>query len=193
MTAHVIPCPLFSTVLCSAPEQLYINVTSSLIHLIRCTQQDWRKDLFDSEPAPSQDIVRTISGDIEPSTSEATKMTNIEKGLYLLHSVRVVGQRQRTPYYPFQLLNSTGLPLQFATVSSSPSQVYVSSSSFLRHSQQVVRSNIRESEWKLVEPDQQVPFDCRSNSKMRHKVGRILKHQQIVSLLFVNILCQCGS
>jgi len=135
--------------------------------------------LFDLEPAHqplSQDIVRTISGgDTDPSTGEATNMTNIEKGLYLLHSVRVVGQRQRTPFYPFQLLNSTGLPIQFATISSSPSQVYVSSSSFLRHSQQVVRSNIRESEWKLVEPDQQVPFDCRSNSKMRHKVGRLLK------------------
>lgn len=161
----------------SAPEQLCINVTSSLIHLIRCTQQDWRKDLFDSEPVqppPSQDIVRSISNDADPSISEAAKMTNIEKGLYLLHSVRVVGQRQRTPYYPFQLLNSTGLPLQFATISSSPSQVYVSSSSFLRHSQQVVRSNIRESEWKLVEPDQQVPFDCRSSTKMRHKVKIII-------------------
>ena len=163
--------------MCStAPEQLYINVTSSLIHLLRRTQEDWKKDLFSSEPDPSpslQGFVRSISNNEQDIvTSEPAKMTNIEKGLYLLHSMRAVGQRQKTPFYPFQLLNSTGLPLRFATVSSIPSQVYVSASTFPRHSQQVVKCNRRESEWRLVEPDQQVAFDCRINSKMRHKVEK---------------------
>jgi len=164
----------FSSCCFTAPEQLCVNVTSSLIHLLRRTQEDWKKDLFNSDPdlSPSQqELVKTFSGnEQDTATNETAKMTNIEKGLYLLHSVRVVGQRQKTPFYPFQLLNSTGLPLQFATMSSIPSQVYVSASTFPRHSQQLVKGNLRESEWKLVEPDQQVPFDCRTNNKMRHKV-----------------------
>lgn len=162
--------------ICSAaPEQLCVNVTSSLIHLLRRTQEDWKKDLFNPELDPSssqQDLVRTLSGNEQDTTltNEATKMTNIEKGLYLLHSVRAVGQRQKTPFYPFQLQNSTGLPLRFATVSSIPSQVYVSASTFPRRSHQLVTGNLRESEWRLVEPDQRVSFDCRINNKMRHKV-----------------------
>ena len=121
-----------------------------------------------------QELVRSVSGSEQDAvTNETTKMTNIEKGLYLLHSVRAVGQRQKTPFFPFQLLNSTGLPLRFATVSSIPSQVYISASTYPRHSQQLVKGNLRESEWRLVEPDQQVAFDCRINNKMRHKVRRI--------------------
>lgn len=163
----------------TAQEQLCINVTSSLIHLLRRTQEDWKKDLFDPEVDQSssqQELVRTPSSNEQDTTltNEATKMTNIEKGLYLLHSVRVVGQRQKAPFYPFQLLNSTGLPLRFATVSSTPSQVYVSSSTFPRRSQQLIKGSLRESEWRLVEPDQRVPFDCRVNNKMRHKVREVL-------------------
>ena len=164
----------------TAPEQLCINVTSSLIHLLRRTQEDWKKDLFNPEVDPSsssqQELVRSLSTNEQDTmlTNEATKMTNIEKGLYLLHSVRVVGQRQKTPFYPFQLLNSTGLPLRFATVSSIPSQVYVSASTFPRRSQQMVKGNLRESEWRLVEPDQRESFDCRINNKMRHKVRVML-------------------
>lgn len=168
---------LVCTVTCefpTAPEQLCINVTSSLIHLLRRTQEDWKEDLFNSEVDASssqQELVRTLSGNEQNmQTNEAAKMTNIEKGLYLLHSVRVVGQRQKAPFYPFQLLNSTGVPLRFATLSSTPSQVYVSASTFPRRSQQLVKGNLRESEWKLVKPDQQVAFDCRINNKMRHKV-----------------------
>ena len=121
------------------------------------------------------ELVRPVSGNEQDMvTNEPTKMTNIEKGLYLLHSVRAVGQRQKTHYYPFQLLNSTGLPLRFATISSIPSQVYVSASTYPQRSQQVVKGNLRESEWRLVEPNQQVPFDCRMNSKMRHKVNFVI-------------------
>ena len=121
-------------------------------------------------------MVRTTSSNEHDATqiNETAKMTNIEKGLYLLHSMRAVGQRQKTPFYPFQLVNSTGLPLRFATVSSIPSQVYASASTFPRHSQQLVKGNLRESEWRLVEPDQRVSFDCRINNKMRHKVINVL-------------------
>ena len=168
----------FLVVCSTAPEQLCVNVTSSLIHLLRRTQEDWKKDMFDPEVDPSSsqhELVRMVSSSEQDTvTNETTKMTNIDKGLYLLHSVRAVGQRQKAPFYPFQLLNSTGLPLRFATVSSIPSQVYISASNYPRHSQQLVKGNLRESEWRLVEPDQQLAFDCRTSNKMRHKVRRII-------------------
>ena len=50
--------------------------------------------------------------------------SRVERGLALLHSVRFVSQtRQRTKFVPFLLRNSTGLPLKFATLTSTPSEV----------------------------------------------------------------------
>ena len=50
--------------------------------------------------------------------------SRMERGLALLHSVRLVSEtRQRSKFIPFLLRNSTGLRLQFATLTSVPSQV----------------------------------------------------------------------
>ena len=52
------------------------------------------------------------------------KVSTMEKGLALLHSVRFVSEtRQRTRFVPFLLRNNTGLPLKFATLTSVPSKV----------------------------------------------------------------------
>lgn len=56
---------------------------------------------------------------------EERKVSTIEKGLALLHSVRFVSQtRQRMKFVPFLLRNNTGLPLKFATLTSVPSKVH---------------------------------------------------------------------
>ena len=55
---------------------------------------------------------------------EPRPVSNVEKGLALLHSVRFVSQtRQRTLFVPFLLRNSTGLSLRFSTLTSVPSKV----------------------------------------------------------------------
>ncbi len=56
--------------------------------------------------------------------TEKSRVTPMERGLALLHSVRFVSQtRQRTRFVPFLLRNNTGLPLKFATLTSVPSKV----------------------------------------------------------------------
>ena len=50
--------------------------------------------------------------------------SQMERGLALLHSVRLVSEtRHRSKFIPFLLRNSTGVRLQFATLTSVPSQV----------------------------------------------------------------------
>ncbi len=147
----------------SAKEQVNVNMTSSLIHILRITQDSWTRDLQQqqprttpsSRPSPSSssslvatptshthitstaDILMThrrspsgrvlydetdSGGAIEGA--EKLKVTPMERGLALLHSVRFVSQtRQRTRFVPFLLRNNTGLPLKFATLTSVPSKV----------------------------------------------------------------------
>ena len=120
-----------------APEQLCVNITSSLIHILKTTQASWRQDLQGgqngSKPSTEQQVLkfqthrRTGSGKLVPeegSREPSRAVSNMERGLALLHSVRFVSQtRQRTRFVPFLLRNSTGLPLHFSTLTSVPSQV----------------------------------------------------------------------
>lgn len=146
-------------------------MTSSLIHILRITQDSWSRDIqqhhpkppASSRPSPSPssssassqpatptshtnslvpyttaDILkthrRTTSGRVlfdegpdggaEIEGGEKSRVTPMERGLALLHSVRFVSQtRQRTRFVPFLLRNNTGLPLKFATLTSVPSKV----------------------------------------------------------------------
>ncbi len=124
-----------------ATEQLCVNVTSSLIHILKTTQASWRQDIQTGQNGERIDTEqqlrqlqthrRTNSGRVvpddfsigaEPSSLKA--LSRVEQGLALLHSVRFVSQtRQRARFVPFLLRNSTGLPLQFATLTSLPSKV----------------------------------------------------------------------
>ena len=130
---HVHHCPLAS--LLSAPEQLCVNVTSSLIQILKITQASWRQDFRSDQSANAKKQIlqklpthrRTASGRLVPdegSSESSRAVTNMEKGLALLHSVRFLSQtRQRSRFVPFLLRNSTGLPLRFATLTSVPSKV----------------------------------------------------------------------
>lgn len=127
------------TSLSPAPEQLCVNITSSLIYILKTTQASWRQDLQNEQIGNSssakeqilklQTHHRTLSGGAkavpEEEGSEPSKVVStMERGLALLHSVRFVSQtRQRMRFVPFLLRNSTGLPLRFATLTSVPSKV----------------------------------------------------------------------
>ena len=72
---------------------------------------------------------RTGSGrshDLSHDPTSPMMSSQVERGLALLHSVRLVSEtRQRAKFIPFLLRNSTGLRLEFATLTSVPSQVRV--------------------------------------------------------------------
>ena len=114
-----------------------MNVTSSLIHILKVTQASWSQDLKRSEDLVRSSSIepvvaahrRTGSGRVvledgslgDPQSKAISKM---ERGLALLHSVRFVSQtRQRSKFIPFLVRNNTGLPLHFATLTSVPSKV----------------------------------------------------------------------
>ena len=121
----------------TAPEQLCVNVTSSLIHILKATQASWTKDIQNNRNGDRSDTKkqvlkfqthrRTGSGIVVPEESfneSSAAVNSMEKGLALLHSVRFISQtRQRIRFVPFLLRNSTGLPLRFATLTSVPTKV----------------------------------------------------------------------
>ena len=131
-----------------AKNLLNVNVTSSLIHILRLTQASWSRDLQHNQDQSSAGSVSSLSssntdfvrshhrtasgkmagtGDWESEEGGAEKkVSTMERGLALLHSVRFVSTtRQRSKFVPFLLRNNTGLPLMFATLTSVPSQVSV--------------------------------------------------------------------
>ena len=65
-----------------------------------------------------------MSHDLSAGGQDGNTVSRVERGLALLHSVRFVSEtRQRSKFIPFLLRNNTGLPLQFATLTSVPSKV----------------------------------------------------------------------
>jgi vacuolar protein sorting-associated protein 13D len=115
-------------------ERLCVNITSSLIQLLNVTQSSWRQDLrrrlreegggTQLEDVRIKSHRRTGSGRSHDQSHDPMMSSQMERGLALLHSVRLVSEtRQRSKFIPFLLRNSTGLCLQFATLTSVPSQV----------------------------------------------------------------------
>ncbi|CAI8000256.1 Vacuolar protein sorting-associated protein 13D [Geodia barretti] len=122
-----------SSTVSAASERLCVNITSSLIQLLNVTQSSWRQDLrrrlreegggTQLEDVRIKSHRRTGSGRSHDQSHDPMMSSQMERGLALLHSVRLVSEtRQRSKFIPFLLRNSTGLCLQFATLTSVPSQ-----------------------------------------------------------------------
>jgi vacuolar protein sorting-associated protein 13D len=162
----------------TSPEILNINLTTSLLHLLKETQTSWLADV---------QIDNTTSGlSQNDKENQLLKLRNkaagndrsIHQGLSLLHSVRFISQsRQRSKYIPFALSNSTGLPLRFATLTSLPSKVLFTSS-LQQSSSSTFNVMLKAPDnWTYVQPGEEMPFDFVSRQKIRHKVG---------------VVCGCG-
>ena len=155
----------YLSVLCLAKNEFLVNVTSSLIHLIRVTHSNWSQDLFGSEN-------QNESG----SGIALPPKVSLPRGLAFLHSVSQFNQQtKRTAFVPYLLRNSTGLPLKFAQMASLPNVVVTVGSSplsgnstFLNPSRElssptgqslIVTSLEETSEWRSVSPGEEVPFN----------------------------------
>lgn len=100
-------------------------------------------------------------------------MTNVQQGLTLLHSVRFISQtRQRNQFVPFVLHNSTGVPLQFSTLTSLPAKVLFNPTAILQQRTQSSTSmeSMQSLSWETVKPGEEMPFDFASGRKLRHQV-----------------------
>ena len=74
--------------------------------------------------------------------------------------------RRRQMFTPYKVRNLTGSPLWFLTVTMSPSSV--NSGSF--HSQKIDDAYIQATDWKMVPPNEEIPFAFYRREKIRHKV-----------------------
>lgn len=146
-----------------AQDTLNINVTSSFLLLVRDTKASWSSDISDTQK------------DIKMASATHNDQDKVQKGLALLHSVRIISQsRQRTKFIPFSLVNSTGLPLKFVTLTSLPSHVLFNPSALLqspRASLATETNRATPTAWIEVEPGQETLFDFVSRQKIRHKVS----------------------
>ena len=170
-----------------APEQLNINLTSSLLLLFKETQASWSSDLqIESTHEQKEKQLlrlhhrsssREINKDEGATPSEEKhQVANVQQGLALLHSVRFISQsRQRTKFIPFVLRNSTGLRLRFATLTSLPAKVLFNPSTLLQSPKDggsILSSGLATPTcWIEVRPDEEKPFDFVSRQKLRHKVS----------------------
>ena len=160
---------------CIAPEILNINLTSSLLHLLKDTQSNWSSDFhIDRDFSHKQNEQELL----KIQHKKENKTVDVQKGLALLHSVRFISQsRQRTKYIPFVIKNSTGLPLKFATHTSLPAKV-VFNPSVLLSSPTNSSINLTAGPpagppaiWTTVLPNEETSFDFISHKKIRHKVN----------------------
>ena len=111
----------------------------------------------------------------EDTLSSPPPVTNVQQGLTLLHSVRFISQtRQRNQFVPFVLHNSTGVPLQFSTLTSLPAKVLFNPTAILQQRTQSSTSmeSMQPLSWETVRPGEEMPFDFASGRKLRHQVCR---------------------
>ena len=185
-----------------APEQLNINLTSSLLLLLKETQASWSSDLqIESTHEQKEKQLlrlhrRSSSREINKDegatpSGEKHQVSNVQQGLALLHSVRFISQsRQRTKFIPFVLRNSTGLRLRFATLTSLPNKVLFNPSTLLQSPKDgspILSSGLATPTcWIEVQPDEEKPFDFVSRQKLRHKVSA-----SIILYIYIHLHLVC--
>ena len=160
----------------SAQEQLCLNLTSSFLHLVQETNSNWQQDFFNDQDASrhhEQNLIRLnqLSSTREDTLSSPPPVTNVQQGLTLLHSVRFISQtRQRNQFVPFVLHNSTGVPLQFSTLTSLPAKVLFNPTAILQQRSRSSLESVQSLSWETVKPGEEKPFDFASGRKLRHQV-----------------------
>ncbi|XP_028393538.1 vacuolar protein sorting-associated protein 13D-like [Dendronephthya gigantea] len=161
-----------------AADRLDLNITSSLISMIQTTLKNWSDDYY----GPAFLDPSSNKRDAGPQQDDAQSESNSSDVPTLGHF------RKRAPFVPFLLQNQTGCSLHFATVTSSPSKVVMTTTGLVFsgrvHNSNISDSSKKLSEWRELQPGDEVPFEFKqSREKQRHKETHELKvHQLVVQL-----------
>ena len=158
------------------------------MQLIRTTHSSWSEDLFGSEDNGTGGSTRHLA---RLQQSSSVKLSEMPRGLALLHSVGHLSQQSnRAQFVPYLLKNNTGLPLKFAKMTSLPNVVVMvgsspspGSSAYLNPmrsvtggtSQSLLVTSLEEtSEWWEVPPGGQIPFDFETTrNSIRQRVSEL--------------------
>ncbi|ELT97897.1 hypothetical protein CAPTEDRAFT_149660 [Capitella teleta] len=152
-----------------ADEVLNLNLTNSLMELVKTTKAKWTADYLNRYDASLLQLIFFI--DSFPRTNEG--------------EVQMYNSRKRVPFVPYAIKNETGCLLHFTTVTSTPT----------RYTNVVLRTGLpgdlspleienssREEmrTWRRVMPGDELPFMFEEREKFRHKQTHELKVHKLV-------------
>ncbi|XP_036356919.1 vacuolar protein sorting-associated protein 13D isoform X3 [Octopus sinensis] len=139
---------------------LNINLTSAFIDQYTKTRLKWTEDYY--------------------KNTEENRNTSKDSSTKLSQTVaKKFGLQKRIPFVPFVIRNHTGLPFHFLTVTTTPACVSgVDTKRGLLEN--FTDAYIKATEWKQVEPNEEVPFFFQRREKIRHKETHELRVNQLV-------------
>ncbi|GAB1600262.1 intermembrane lipid transfer protein VPS13D [Argonauta hians] len=139
---------------------LNINLTSAFIDQYTKTRLKWTEDYY--------------------KNTEESRNTSKDSSSKLSQTVaNKFGLQKRIPFVPFVIRNHTGLPFHFLTVTTTPACVSgVDTKRGLLEN--ITDAYIKATEWKQVDPYQEVPFFFQRREKIRHKETHELRVNQLV-------------
>ena len=154
--------PHYSCTLLS-DDTLLLNFTSSLLDILKNTQNSWGEDL--TQFSDSQPLGLPMTGSINQgkmrSQGSATQLSSLA-----VRSISGFNFRKRQPFIPFRLENNTGLPLRFATLTKNPYKVSYHSVMY-DSTVQSVDPELRS--WIEVPVGNSMSFAFEKKTKIRHQ------------------------
>lgn len=137
-------------------DSVNVNVTSTLVDLIKLVKDNWTQDYYQSNKHDS--------------------IKNIES-----FSNNQICYRQRSPFVPFALKNDTGSKLWFKTFTVTADDICRINQNYANESSSLLL--IRDETWKCVSPGETEEFSFEERAKVRHQSTHIVRRHQVAVLV----------
>ncbi|XP_038577495.1 vacuolar protein sorting-associated protein 13D isoform X3 [Micropterus salmoides] len=178
-----------------AKQRLDVNITSVLLEQYNTTKSSWIADYCKEEEhsSPSLPSPPWIGSSVDPPsfgqsaplahlrTRSTASLTCLEQHI---HSRDVKLSKRRQPFVPYALRNHTGCTMWFATLTTTPTRVALSHSSSADSISDVhgpgTDDSHNVSQWREVQPGEEIPFEFEAREKLRHRHTHELKLHQLL-------------
>ncbi|KAJ3586857.1 hypothetical protein NHX12_013249 [Muraenolepis orangiensis] len=179
-----------------AKQRLDINITSVLLEQYRTTKSSWLADYCKEEEQVTQapPAMPWMGSSVDPPSlgqslplacirsRSSASLTCLEQQILSRADVKVCKRRQ--PFVPYALRNRTGCTMWFATLTTTPTRVALSHSSSADSIADAHGSGSDDthniSQWREVQPGEEIPFEFEAREKLRHRHTHELKLHQLL-------------
>nr|XP_043893555.1 vacuolar protein sorting-associated protein 13D isoform X3 [Solea senegalensis] len=179
-----------------AKQRLDINITSVLLEQYNTTKSSWIADYCrEEEQSPqSSPMMPWMGSSVDPPslgqsaplahlrTRSTASLTCLEQHGHSRADVKLSKRRQ--PFVPYALRNHTGCTMWFATLTTTPTRVALSHSSSADSISEVHGPGTDDthnvSQWREVQPGEEIPFEFEAREKLRHRHTHELKLHQLL-------------
>ncbi|XP_060794237.1 intermembrane lipid transfer protein VPS13D isoform X2 [Neoarius graeffei] len=154
-----------------AKQRLDMNITSVLLDQYSTTKTSWLADYCkeDEQSPQSSASVSWMGSSVDPPTFGQTDMKL---------------SKRRQPFIPYALRNHTGCTMWFATLTTTPTRVALSHSSSADSISDMHGPGTEDthniSQWREVQPGEEIPFEFEAREKLRHRHTHELKLHQLL-------------